>query len=86
VESRILAKATKIGEKPKKPDERLTTRQVSAEFNIKEGTLRGWRRCRLTDKRYPRYHIRYKHSIYYIRSEFETDLAAMEVQPDEMEL
>lgn len=63
----------------KNPNERLTTKQVAAEFNIKEGTLRGWRWLRLTNKRYPRYHKLFTGKIHYIREEFEADLAAMEV-------
>ncbi|MFA5423551.1 MAG: hypothetical protein WC374_06795 [Phycisphaerae bacterium] len=70
----------------KNPNEMLTTKQVALEFNIKEGTLRGWRRLRLTDKRYPRYHKRYKRAVYYIRQEFEADIAAMEVPVEEIEI
>jgi hypothetical protein len=61
-------------------------RQVAAEFNIKASTLADWRRRRLTDSRYPRYHKMYPKMVYYIRSEFEADLATMEVQPEKMRL
>lgn len=57
----------------KNPNERLTTKQVSQEFNIPIGTLGHWRHQRSWNKRLPRYH-KLHGKIYYILHEIETDL------------
>ena len=64
----------------KDPNERLTSIQVSVEFNIKDSTLRGWRRHRCFDPRYPRFHKLFTGKVFYVRSEIEADLATMEVE------
>lgn len=68
-------------------EERLTTKQVSAMFNINEATLRGWRRCRGYDKRYPRFHKLFTGKVYYIKAEIVEDMKGMEVpEPREMRI
>ena len=63
------------------PNERLTTKQVSEEFNIPVSTLSHWRAI---DKqvvyvtKYPRHHQLITGKIYYLRSEIEQDLKKME--------
>jgi len=58
--------------------DRLRTKDISAMFNIKESTLRNWRRIREYDKQYPRFHKLTKRFVYYVESEFRADLEAME--------
>lgn len=67
---------------PRCPDDRLTSRQVSEEFNIPDSTLRSWRMCRGYDKRFPRYHKLFTGKVFYVRCEIEEDLAGMEVETD----
>lgn len=66
--------------------DRLTTKEVSAMFNIKETTIRSWRRYRRYDKRYPRYHKLIGRMVYYVKSEIIEDMANMEVEADRMEM
>ncbi|MBN2512540.1 MAG: hypothetical protein JXB18_06340 [Sedimentisphaerales bacterium] len=61
-------------------EERLTTRQVSIMFNIKESTLRAWRRCRGYDTRYPRFHKLFTGKVYYVKTEIIEDMRGMEVE------
>ncbi|MCE5185397.1 MAG: hypothetical protein LLF76_04660 [Planctomycetaceae bacterium] len=70
---------SKHPELPGRPDDRLTGKQVSAEFGIPEGTLGRWRYSRAYDGRFPRYHKLFTGKVFYIRSEFEEDLRNMEV-------
>lgn len=67
-------------------EEHLTTREVAKEFKTNESTLRSWRRLRLTDKRYPRYHKLFTGKVYYVRAEIEADMKNMEVPADKMEM
>jgi hypothetical protein len=76
----------------KNPQEWLSTKQAAELFNIKPGTLAGWRRLRFFNiktsagKPYPRYH-KWGGLVRYEKSEFEADLKAMESQDDnKMEL
>jgi hypothetical protein len=69
----------KVHHVAKCPDERLTSKQVSAEFGIPEGTLSRWRYSRAYDWRFPRYHKLFTGKVFYIRSEFEEDFRSMEV-------
>jgi transposase-like protein len=68
------------------PNERLSSKQVAEEHNINHSTLRGWRRMRTFDKRYPRYHKLFTGKIFYVRREIEEDLARMEVEAGKMEM
>jgi hypothetical protein len=63
--------------KPKNPNERLTSKQVSEEFNIPEGTLRYWRGLDRFNVMsiYPRSHKMLTGKVFYFRSEIEEDLA-----------
>ncbi len=63
-------------------DNRLTAKQVSAEYGICISTLANWRQNRLTDPRYPRYHKLFTGRVYYIRAEFEEDFAAMHIETE----
>jgi len=69
----------------KDPSERLTTRQVSQEFNIAEGTLGSWRYRRRHDPRLPRYHKLITGTVFYILHEIEADLQNMELEIGVME-
>lgn len=61
---------------------KLSSKQVAKLYGINESTLRSWRYRRAYDKRYPRYHKLFTGSVFYLRSEVETDLANMEVDAD----
>ena len=69
-------------------NDRLTTKQVSLEFNIPYGTISYWRYCRKSaiskaeQDKYPRYHKLVTGKVYYLRSEFEADMERMEVDVD----
>lgn len=65
-------------------EERLTTKEVSVMFKIKESTLRSWRRCRQYDKRYPRYHKLFPKMVYYVKSEIIEDMKQMETDIDQL--
>ena len=71
-----------VPSEPKRPDDRLTSKQVSIEFNIPDSTLRSWRRCRSYDPRYPRFHKLFTGKVYYVRAEIAEDLENMEVDTD----
>lgn len=62
-----------MAKQKKKPDERLTSKQVSEEFNIPNGTLGYWRHQKDVNPKLPRYH-RLHGRIFYIRHEIEQDL------------
>lgn len=68
------------------PNERLTSKQVSREFNIPNGTLGYWRYRRPYDQRLPRFHKYITGKVFYIRSEITEDLAQMEVETGKMEM
>lgn len=55
-----------------------TPKEISEMFHIKPSTLAMWRAKRSVDNRLPRYHKLCTGSVYYILSEFEEDLRAME--------
>lgn len=67
-------------------NEKLTSRKVSDEFHVNQSTLRGWRRCRTFDKRYPRFHKLFTGSVFYLRCEIEEDIKKMEIEAGRMEM
>ena len=70
----------------KDPNEKLSSKQIADEFFLNQSTLRGWRRCRTFDKRYPRYHKLFTGKVFYVRSEFEEDYHKMELETGRMEM
>ncbi len=59
----------------KDPNERLTAKQVSEEFNIPIGTLSHWRFIKAFTPNAPRYHkYKFCSKIFYLRHEIEEDL------------
>lgn len=66
----------------KLPNDRLTSKQVSIEFNIPDSTLRSWRMRRSYDRRFPRFHKLFTGKVFYVRAEIEEDLRLMEVDAD----
>lgn len=64
----------------------LTTNEVARLWNINPSTLRTWRRCRLTDKRYPRFHKLCTGKVFYVKAEFEADFRRMEVSVERLEV